>query len=590
MNMKLSKGAAGAAALAAVVGVLSAPTGCDRALTRGRKPPPGGVAGNGGGAAGNGGATTGATGGAAGAGGIAACDSTDAVPPKRIVRLSFNQIATAIGDLLGPEIGDLVSRQLEIDTGEVASARYVPPLGNPREGVVYTDNTWAAADRIAQRAAQAVLEGFASVTRCGDDPTVECGRAFLLDFAQRAYRRPLTADEGQSLLAVYEETRAVLGNVKEGVQNAVQAVLEAPEFLYRTELGSDGNRAGPLAPYELASALAFFLTNGPPDPELLDAAAGGRLATDAEVVAQATRLLGSDRVRQNLEAVMASYFSVPNIDQVVLDSTVVGFNLPRASLKGEAMRFLHDTLWGATIPDLLTSRRSRIDASLAGIYGVAFPPPGAILDQDGFAPVELPATRSGLLTQPAILVARARPSGGQIVGRGLTVRSSLLCGITPAADNVTDPAPPPPEGTDTQKANARIAMPLCGQCHAGFDPYGIALEHFDLIGRFRDVDEGGRPIDSSTVLPPLSGSAAVSDAVSLGRELVKGDRFVACLTQNLLVYALMAVESFSKATPESCANRALLATLGAGPVHFADLIRQITLSPAFRQRGAGGAP
>jgi hypothetical protein len=257
------------------------------------------------------------------------------------------------------------------------------------------------------------------------------------------------------------------------------------------------------------------------------------------------------------------------------------------------MRFLHDTLWGGTIPDLLTSRRSRIDATMAGLYGVPFPPPGAALDEDGFAPVELPAVRSGLLTQPGFLLARARSTSGSIVARGLMIRSTILCAINPPFEEPIDPAtfmPPPPDATDTQNANYRIATPVCSACHAGIDPYGIALEHFDLIGRFRDVDQAGRPIDSSTVLPPLSGSVAVSDAPSLARELVKGDRFVACLAQNLIAYALMTVDDFNRVRPPSCANRALVGALGAEPLSFSDLIRQIALSPAFRQRSAAGGP
>jgi hypothetical protein len=533
----------------------------------------------------------GVDGGAAGAGGAEACLApTDTVASKRIVRLSFHQIGTSIAALLGPEI----LRQVSLDVpGEIDEGGYraLPPLSNPREGSVYTELGWTAADRIAQRAARAVLDGFASVTRCGDAPTVECGRSFVLDFAQRAYRRALSAEESESLLTVYDETRGLLGNVPEAVQSSVHAVLVAPEFLYRTELGGDGNRAGELTPQELASVLAFFLTDAPPDQALLDAAAGGHLVSDADFAAQVTRLLATDGVRQNLDLVLQSYFSLPTLDNVVLDTEALGFVPSRASMKLEATRFLHDTLWDGTIAELLTSRRSLVDANLASIYGITFPPAGAQLDGDGFAPVEVPAVRSGLLTMPGFLAARARPSSTSIVGRGLTIRATILCATNPAFPTTIDPVPPiNPDATAIQKAMIRMTTPGCRECHADIDPYGIALEHFDMIGRFRNNDEAGRPIDTSTVLPLLSGGVAVSDALSLARELGKGDRFTACLAQRVLAYSLMSSDGVTPATPESCAIRALVGALGAGPVHFSDLIRQIALSPAFRQRRAGGAP
>ena len=591
-----------AAALVVAWGVSCATIGCGRAL-HGGKPSGRGAGGDADGGAGSGGGASGANGGGAGAGGgggSAACAGGETLAPKRLVRLTQAQVLRSIEALLGDQVaaatvqGDIVFPD--------GPERAFPPLASLREGALITDITWQEDDAMAQRAAGAVLDGFAAVTPCGDAPSDDCGRGFVLDFAARAYRRPLSADESQSLATVYDETRALLGNVKEAVQFGVYAVLEAPEFLYRSELGSDGQSAGTLTPHELASALSYFLTDGPPDRALLDAAAGGLLASDADLAAQVNRLLATDAARDNLESAMMSYLSLANLDTVVFDTTAISgiddfvSEAGRRSIKGETTRFLHQTMWGGSLADLLTSNRSWVDATLARLYGVSFPPPGAALDADGFAAVNLPNGRAGLLTQASFLMSHARPSWTSAVARGLLVRTLAVCANpVPAEPLLPDIRPPSNGATAKQVAEARLANAACRPCHTEIDPYGIPLESFDVIGRYRTVDDQGRPIDTSTTLPPVSGGAAVADAPAMLRELAKGDRFAACMTQMFLIWA-MADPSSDFARPDSCINRGVIQSLaGAGApsppqAHLSDVLRGVATSPAFRTRRTGGTP
>src|SRR6185369_15332215 len=134
-------------------------------------------------------------------------------------------------------------------------------------------------------------------------------------------------------------------------------------------------------------------------------------------------------------------------------------------------------------------------------------PPGAATTADNFVPVELPDTRAGLLTQAGFLSARARPDRDSVVGRGLLITATMLCANNPAgppdalAGQIAAAMAMLADKTEREKSLYRQTTSPCNGCHANFDAYGLVLENFDLIGRYRTVDEQGRPIDASATLP-----------------------------------------------------------------------------------------
>src|SRR5690606_17743142 len=144
-----------------------------------------------------------------------------------------------------------------------------------------------------------VLENVEEVTGCAAPLNDECAQDFVSTFAERAYRRPPSSIELDSLLQVYTEIKDIYDTVPEAVQYSVYAILQSPQFLYRTELGSEPEQAGPLSPYELASALSYFLTDGPPDAALLSAAASNELSTKEQIGAQVDRILQTEEARKN---------------------------------------------------------------------------------------------------------------------------------------------------------------------------------------------------------------------------------------------------------------------------------------------------
>ncbi len=265
--------------------------------------------------------------------------------------------------------------------------------------------------------------------------------------------------------------------------------------------------AGALSPYELASAISYFLTDGPPDAMLLQAAAQNMLSTTEQVRAHVDRVLASPAGRANLEGAMMSYFRLTTIETIQIDApTFPAFNEGvRNSMYRETEEFIKDNLWMGKVSDLLTTRMGKINTTLAPIYGVPNPP-GATSEAD-FISVELPPQRAGILTRGGFLMATARPRATSVVGRGLQINEAILCNVNPAFPEELGPeidaVSAMLEGkTEREKAAYRADKAhVCAACHTSFDPYGLALENYNAIGQWRTADEMNRPIDASVTLP-----------------------------------------------------------------------------------------
>ncbi|MBV9948872.1 MAG: DUF1592 domain-containing protein, partial [Myxococcales bacterium] len=220
--------------------------------------------------------------------------SVDWAPLRRISRIEYNNM---VRDLLG-------------DATHPANA--FPPetnLGSPNiEGINLSANTYAAPSTTAVQdyiqAAESIAESFVGDTNrlnnvvvngipsCGQAKDDTCAKDFIASFANRAYRGQLDDTESSGLFSVYSMTKAKF-DWTTGIQAVVTAVLSSPRFLYVFELGngSPNGHVVPLAPYEVAARLAFYLWRSVPDATLMSAAAAGQLSTAAQVQTQAQRML-----------------------------------------------------------------------------------------------------------------------------------------------------------------------------------------------------------------------------------------------------------------------------------------------------------
>jgi hypothetical protein len=140
--------------------------------------------------------------------------------------------------------------------------------------------------------------------------------------------------------------------------------------------------------------------------------------------------------------------------------------------------------------------------------------------------------------------------------------------------------------TERQKAEYRANNGPCSGCHPRFDPYGLALENYDIVGKFQSADPEGRPIDPSVTLPTAAGGGAAKDAVDMATKIAANGSFAACMAKNLLSYAMA---EGSAIYPDSCSTQSIAATFKTSDQSFSSLLRAVASSKSFALRTAGGS-
>jgi cytochrome c553 len=312
-------------------------------------------------------------------------------------------------------------------------------------------------------------------------------RDFCRRFAERAFRRPLTAEQQR----LFVDRQFQGGRDPEtAVKRVVLLVLKSPRFLYR-EIG--GGRDA----YDMASRISFGLWDSLPDRELLEAAAAGRLATREQVARQAERLVGDLRTRAKLRAFFLQWLKVEQAPDLSKDpQRFPGFDRGVASdLRTSLDLFLEDVLWGeaSDFRQLLLADYLYLNGRLARLYGADLPADAP------FQKVSLQQEeRAGVLTHPYLTAAFAYTAESSPIHRGVFLARSVLGrSLRPPPEAFAPLAPDLHPRLSTRDRVALQTSPRsCQTCHAMINPLGFTLEHFDAIGRYRDKEKG-RPIDAT---------------------------------------------------------------------------------------------
>ena len=417
-----------------------------------------------------------------------------------------------------------------------------------------------------------------------------CAREILSELARRAFRRPVTTEDVDALWPFYEEGRAAR-DFDAGIQRALERLLVSPQFLYRIERIPDDVAPGEvfeIAPSELASRLSFFLWSSMPDDELLALAADGSLA-DADVLdRQIARMLADPKAAALVDNFASQWLFLRDVegkdpDLFLFRDYDEGL---RAAFIEETERFVTSVLREErSVLELITASYTYLNERLADHYGIEG------ITGSHFRRVELPADsrRGGLLGHGSILTLTSYPTRTSPVLRGKYVLDNLLASPPPAPPpNV--PALEAETDGETAARTLREAMaahrenPECASCHAEMDPIGFAFEHFDAVGRWRDLD-GGLPIEADDVLP----DGTLIDGIDGVKRLLlaRPERFVTAVTEKLLMYALgRNVQYF-----DAPAVRAIVREAATDDYTFSALVRGIVSSVPFRMRQApAGAP
>lgn len=362
----------------------------------------------------------------------------------------------------------------------------------------------------------------------------------LVEFAARAYRRPLTPGESQELRQLYGKLRKQELSHEEAFRLTLARVFVAPTFLYRLEQPGAGAEARPISDHELGNRLSYFLWSSLPDDELLRLAAAGQLHEPDRLVAQSKRMLNDPRMRRLATEFACQWLHIYDFDHLDEKSerhfpTFAGL---REAMYEESIRFFTDLFQrDGSVLDILDADYTFLNESLAkhyGIPGVSGPEWRRVDGIKKFA-------RGGILGQATTLAKQSGASRTSPILRGNWVSEVLLGERLPRPPKDVPRLPEDEAATEgltvRQLVEKHSSDPRCAVCHQRIDAFGFSLESFDAIGRRREKDLGDRVID--TRVKTMDG-AQFADLDGLRKHLLtqRRDAFLRQFCRKLLGYAL----------------------------------------------------
>lgn len=426
------------------------------------------------------------------------------------------------------------------------------------------------------------------VIPCAPNDGLTCARSTAQQFGARAWRRPLSGAEVDSLLALYTEGANAAGP-RLGFSQMLKGLLLSPHFLYRPEIDPNLTSSQPRAlnAYELASRLSYFLWSSLPDAPLFAAAADGSLLQDATLRAQVVRMLADPKARALQDNFAAQWLKLDKILQSQPDATLFpGFTPTLAKAAREETRLFIQNWLNTNAPtaQLINAKTTYINGPLASHYGISG------ISGDAFSPYTWANNqRQGLLGQAAILTLTSNPNKTSPVRRGNWVLETLLC---------KSPPPPPAnvpvigdeasvEGLTTRQRfeKHREKGSSCFACHQLMDPIGFGLENFTAIGTWRDNDSG-LPVDASGILP---GNQHFNGPAELNAIIAATPELPLCTIEHLATYGLGRGLNAHSENPSVEPSDypfiySVYAKTQAQGFRIQDIIQEIVLSPAFKTR------
>jgi len=371
----------------------------------------------------------------------------------------------------------------------------------------------------------------------------------------------------------------------------LQACLASPDFLFRLERPADAQKVGGdnyrISDMALASRLSFFLWGGAPDDTLVELASAGRLSVPAVLEAQTRRLLADPRAEtlatrfaalwlrlQDMSLVQPDAFWFPNFDRQLAD----------AMRRETELLFYALVREDRSVLELLTADYTFVNERLARHYGIPN------IAGSAFRRVSHSGDRrQGLLGHGSVLMLTSMANRTSPVRRGKWIMEVLLG---------TPPPPPPPavpelDETDTVKAGRLLTTrermeihrsnPTCNSCHRFMDPLGLALDNFDVVGKWR-IRENGMPLDTRG---EMWDGTRVSSPQELRAALLGNPiPLVRTFAENLLSYALgRRIEYYDMPTIRSITREAQ-----AHDYRLSSFILGVVNSPAFQMQRVDSSP
>jgi mono/diheme cytochrome c family protein len=380
-----------------------------------------------------------------------------------------------------------------------------------------------------------------------------CSSKIVRTIASQAFRGPVSERDFNGLMKFYADSRKE-GDFEYAIGAAIEAILASPQFLFRLENTPSTMRAGAfrapgaaaapgwksyrLSDPELASRLSYFIWGTGPDAELTKLASTGRLSAPGVYEKQVTRLLADPRSEALSKRFARQWLRLGDVDGVLPDAVAYPYfdrTLGDAFIKESELFFDSLVREDRNILDLLTADYSFVNERIARHYGIAN------VTGNAFRRVTLPPERRGILTQGSVLVLTSVADRTSPVMRGKWVMEVMMGSPPPAP-----PADVPVFEATKGEAAGRVlsvrermevhrANPTCMSCHRVIDPIGLALENFDVTGKYR-IKDSGVPVDTKSAMydgTPIDGPASLRNALIKHQDVV-----LLSFTENLMTYAL----------------------------------------------------
>ncbi len=512
----------------------------------------------------------------AGAGGLATVQPID--PGSSLIhRLNTTEYNNTVADVLGttviPGDGNWASETAASGFDNDAASQLV----DAKQYKLYYDAaTSVAADVFANAAAKA------KVVTCATQDDATCVNGIINATGLKVFRRPLTPAEVTTYFKVYTDARTLGLTHEPALQQVVVALLASAEFLFRMEFDTDpaSTTVHDLSGYELASRLSYFLWSSAPDQALLTAAAGD-LPKSETLSAQFDRLTADAKYTRSTRAFVGQWLGIRKVASHAVKTEFLPDWTPALgnAMAEEAYSFFDEfARTDRTWVDFIKADINFVDANLAKLYGIT--PPAA-----GMARVEVEDDhRFGFLGMGAFLAGSSYEYRTAPTLRGRWILLNLLC--TPP--NEPPPGVPPLDAmpnADAADQNVRARLeahrknPVCASCHATLDPYGLALENFDAIGKYRDAYKTA-PIDASTVTADgkmFTGLQGMVDVVSQEPQLLT------CVEQKMFTYAQGRAAVPTDQPYIAQVDKAWM----AGTPSLPKLLKGLVLADTFRKRHGG---
>jgi hypothetical protein len=512
--------------------------------------------------------------GGSGGGGGGAAPPEAAGADTRLVRLSHLQYESTLGDLFDVQDGAQTSfapdslNGFKFDTSNDLRV-------DARLGPEYR----SSAEQWAERAVNESTI-FSRLVSCSPS-AAGCAAEFISQFGERAFRRPLTSVEVARFQTLFDQG-STLGDsgdaFKDGVQLVVEAMLQAPQFLYRAEVsrGQLQNGRAALDDWEVASRLSYFIYDSMPDDTLFERARQGQLKSEEQIASQVERMLEDPRATRKFVSFHEQLWQFGRYAKIAPDEATYP-NLPSNfvdRLLASSDAFLSSVIEdGGGLEEFLTAPYAFADAQLAPFYGSS-------VSGNGTSRVTFAnGARKGFLMQLGFLASNAYSIKTDPIHRGLFILRDVLCRAIPdpPPGAATTPLPETdvPIVTTRDEVSVLTGQSYCPTCHSQINEPGFAFEGYDAVGRVRQT-ENGEPVDTTGSITLDGQAVPFQHAGELVDALAASDEARDCYVASWL--------EFTYGRSLVTTDLPLRSELGEQAMGVKELVTALATSPQFRSR------